>query len=48
MEGFHLPADGGIYEDAIVPTLEELRKANPDYIIPYHCKGWKVTNKIIE
>lgn len=46
--GFHLPADNGIYEEAIEPTLEELQKANPDYIIPCHCTGWKAINKIID
>jgi len=44
--GFHLPA-GGIYEDAIEPTLEELVKNEIDYIIPCHCTGWKATNRII-
>ena len=46
--GFHLPADNGIYEEAIEPTLKELQKANPDYIIPCHCTGWKATNKIVD
>ena len=46
--GFHLPADGGIYEEAIDPTLKELQKANPEYILPCHCTGWKATNKIID
>lgn len=46
--GFHLPADNGIYEEAIEPTLKELEKANPDYIIPCHCTGWKAINKIID
>ena len=46
--GFHLPADGGIYEEAIDPTLKELQKANPEYIVPCHCTGWKATNRIIE
>ncbi len=46
--GFHLPADGGIYEQAIEPTLKELEKAEPDYIVPCHCTGWKATNRIIE
>ena len=32
--GFHLPADGGIYEAAIEPTLKELQKLNPDYWYP--------------
>jgi 7,8-dihydropterin-6-yl-methyl-4-(beta-D-ribofuranosyl)aminobenzene 5'-phosphate synthase len=46
--GFHLPADGGIYEEAIEPTLKELQKADPEYIVPCHCTGWKATNKIID
>jgi 7,8-dihydropterin-6-yl-methyl-4-(beta-D-ribofuranosyl)aminobenzene 5'-phosphate synthase len=46
--GFHLPADGGIYEAAIEPTLKELRKADPDYLVPCHCTGWKATNRIID
>ena len=46
--GFHLPADGGIYEAAIEPTIKEFKKAQPDYLIPCHCMGWKATNRIIE
>ena len=46
--GFHLPADGGIYEAAIEPTLKEFKEAEPDYLIPCHCTGWKATNRIIE
>jgi 7,8-dihydropterin-6-yl-methyl-4-(beta-D-ribofuranosyl)aminobenzene 5'-phosphate synthase len=46
--GFHLPADGGIYEAAIEPTLKEFKEAQPDYLIPCHCTGWKATNRIIE
>ena len=44
--GFHLT--GGIYEEAIEPTIKELQRADPKYIIPCHCTGWKATNKIIE
>jgi 7,8-dihydropterin-6-yl-methyl-4-(beta-D-ribofuranosyl)aminobenzene 5'-phosphate synthase len=44
--GFHLT--GGIYEEAIEPTIKELQKADPKYIIPCHCTGWKATNRIIE
>jgi len=44
--GFHLT--GGIYEEAIEPTIKELQKTDPKYIIPCHCTGWKATNKIIE
>jgi 7,8-dihydropterin-6-yl-methyl-4-(beta-D-ribofuranosyl)aminobenzene 5'-phosphate synthase len=46
--GFHLPADGGIYEEAMNPTIEEIQNADPEYIIPCHCTGWKATNKIID
>jgi len=46
--GFHLPADGGIYEAAIEPTLKEFQKAQPDYLVPCHCTGWKAANRIIE
>jgi 7,8-dihydropterin-6-yl-methyl-4-(beta-D-ribofuranosyl)aminobenzene 5'-phosphate synthase len=46
--GFHLPADGGIFEEAIDTTLRELQKIDPKYIIPCHCTGWKATNKIID
>lgn len=46
--GFHLPADGGIFEEAIEPTLNELQEIDPDYIVPCHCTGWKAANRIIE
>jgi 7,8-dihydropterin-6-yl-methyl-4-(beta-D-ribofuranosyl)aminobenzene 5'-phosphate synthase len=46
--GFHLPADGGIYEEAMDPTIKEIQNADPEYIIPCHCTGWKATNKIID
>lgn len=46
--GFHLPADGGIFEKAIDSTLKKLQKIDPEYIIPCHCTGWKATNKIID
>ena len=46
--GFHHPADGGIYEEAIEPTLEDLQKIDPDYLVPCHCTGWKAANRIID
>jgi 7,8-dihydropterin-6-yl-methyl-4-(beta-D-ribofuranosyl)aminobenzene 5'-phosphate synthase len=45
--GFHLTG-GGIYEDAIDPTITELKKADPDYLVPCNCTGWKATNRIIQ
>jgi 7,8-dihydropterin-6-yl-methyl-4-(beta-D-ribofuranosyl)aminobenzene 5'-phosphate synthase len=44
--GFHLPADGGIFEEAIDSTLKELRKIDPEYIVPCRCAGWKATNRL--
>lgn len=45
--GLHLTG-GGIYDEAIEPTIRGLKNANPTYIIPCHCTGWKATNKIIQ
>src|SRR5215831_13847937 len=42
--GFHLTG-GKIYEDAIAPTISEIQKADPEWIIPCHCTGWKAVNR---
>tara|TARA_Y100000780_G_C13689603_1_gene418988 strand:+ start:408 stop:1259 length:852 start_codon:yes stop_codon:yes gene_type:complete len=42
--GFHL--SGKIFEKIIEPTVEELLKIKPRYIIPSHCTGWKSTHRI--
>jgi 7,8-dihydropterin-6-yl-methyl-4-(beta-D-ribofuranosyl)aminobenzene 5'-phosphate synthase len=45
--GFHL--SGALYEDAIEPTVRALQNdADPDYIVPCHCSGWKAINTIIQ
>lgn len=44
--GFHL--SGALYEDAIEPTIRALQAADPDYIVPCHCTGWKAINTIIQ
>ena len=44
--GFHLTG-GKIYEDAIDPTINEIQKADPEWIVPCHCTGWKAVNRII-
>jgi 7,8-dihydropterin-6-yl-methyl-4-(beta-D-ribofuranosyl)aminobenzene 5'-phosphate synthase len=44
--GFHL-SGGKLYEDAIDPTIEEIQNADPEWIIPCHCTGWKAVNRII-
>ena len=35
-------------KQTIEPTLKELQKLDPDYLVPCHCTGWKATNRIIE
>jgi 7,8-dihydropterin-6-yl-methyl-4-(beta-D-ribofuranosyl)aminobenzene 5'-phosphate synthase len=44
--GFHLTGEG--YEGLIPLTVDELKKANPTYIVPCHCSGWKAANEIIK
>ena len=39
--GFHLREDGGIYEELIEPTLDELQQILRT-TGPCHCTGWKV------
>jgi 7,8-dihydropterin-6-yl-methyl-4-(beta-D-ribofuranosyl)aminobenzene 5'-phosphate synthase len=42
--GFHL--SGRHFEKIIPQTVEELRKINPQFIVPGHCTGWKATHQI--
>lgn len=44
--GFHL--SGSLYEGAIEPTLGALQDADPDYVVPCHCTGWKAINMLIQ
>lgn len=44
--GFHL--SGKLNEDAIEPTMRALEDADPDYIVPCHCTGWKAMSTIIQ
>jgi 7,8-dihydropterin-6-yl-methyl-4-(beta-D-ribofuranosyl)aminobenzene 5'-phosphate synthase len=41
--GFHLT--GPIFEPVIGPTIDELKKIKPDFVIPMHCTGWKAINQ---
>jgi 7,8-dihydropterin-6-yl-methyl-4-(beta-D-ribofuranosyl)aminobenzene 5'-phosphate synthase len=45
--GFHLMGDV-VFQEAIEPTVNELQKADPTYIIPCHCTGWIGTKRIID
>lgn len=42
MGGFHL--NDKIFEPIIKPTIEEMKKLKPEYIVPMHCTGWKAMN----
>jgi 7,8-dihydropterin-6-yl-methyl-4-(beta-D-ribofuranosyl)aminobenzene 5'-phosphate synthase len=40
--GFHLT--GPIFEPIIPPTIDAMKRINPDYLVPMHCTGWKAIN----
>lgn len=44
--GFHL--SGPLFEPVIEPTVQEMKRINPDYVIPMHCTGWKAINRFAE
>ncbi|MEA1872551.1 MAG: MBL fold metallo-hydrolase [Chloroflexota bacterium] len=41
--GFHLT--GPIFEPIIGPTIEEMKKISPDFVMPMHCTGWQAINQ---
>ena len=41
--GFHLT--GPIFEPIIDPTVSEMKKIDPDIVIPLHCTGWKAIHE---
>jgi len=42
--GLHL--SGPIFEPIVSPTVTELEKIRPDYIVPGHCTGWRARQEI--
>jgi 7,8-dihydropterin-6-yl-methyl-4-(beta-D-ribofuranosyl)aminobenzene 5'-phosphate synthase len=44
MGGFHLT--GGIFEPIIDPTIQELKRIHPSFIVPGHCTGYKAIHRI--
>ena len=42
--GFHL--GGPLFEPIIARTIKELKKIDPEIIVPMHCTGWKAINEI--
>jgi 7,8-dihydropterin-6-yl-methyl-4-(beta-D-ribofuranosyl)aminobenzene 5'-phosphate synthase len=43
MGGFHLTRP--MFDPIIEPTITELKKINPNMVIPMHCTGWKAINQ---
>ena len=41
--GFHLT--GPIFEPIIGPTIDEMKKIGPDFVMPMHCTGWQAINQ---
>jgi len=44
--GFHLT--GRIFDYIIQPTIDEMKRIGPDYVVPMHCTGWKAINRFAE
>ncbi|HXY61428.1 MAG TPA: MBL fold metallo-hydrolase [Nitrospirota bacterium] len=44
--GFHLT--GPMFEVIIEPTIEEMKKIGPAFVIPMHCTGWKAITQFAE
>jgi 7,8-dihydropterin-6-yl-methyl-4-(beta-D-ribofuranosyl)aminobenzene 5'-phosphate synthase len=44
--GFHLT--GPIFEPIIEPTINDIKKIGPDFVIPMHCTGWKAINQFAQ
>ena len=42
--GFHL--SGPLFQSIIGRTIDELRKVDPEIIVPMHCTGWNAINEI--
>ena len=43
MGGFHL--SGPFFEKILDPTVEALKKIDPDVLMPMHCTGWKAIRR---
>jgi len=44
--GFHLT--GPIFEPITGPTVKEMKKIGPDFVVPMHCTGWNAINQFAE
>jgi 7,8-dihydropterin-6-yl-methyl-4-(beta-D-ribofuranosyl)aminobenzene 5'-phosphate synthase len=46
MGGFHL--SGPLFAPVVQPTIEAMKRINPDYVVPMHCTGWTAVNRFFE
>lgn len=46
MGGFHLR--GQVFDPIIQPTIDEMKRIDPDYVVSMHCTGWKAINQFAE
>ncbi|RZN37107.1 MAG: MBL fold metallo-hydrolase [Methanophagales archaeon ANME-1-THS] len=44
--GFHLT--GPIFEPIVGPTIQEMKRIGPDFVVPMHCTGWKAINQFAQ
>jgi 7,8-dihydropterin-6-yl-methyl-4-(beta-D-ribofuranosyl)aminobenzene 5'-phosphate synthase len=44
--GFHLT--GPLFEPIIQNTIDEMKKIDPEYVVPMHCTGWEAINQFKE
>jgi 7,8-dihydropterin-6-yl-methyl-4-(beta-D-ribofuranosyl)aminobenzene 5'-phosphate synthase len=43
--GFHLT--GPLFAPVIQPTIDEMTRIDPDYVVPMHCTGWNAINRFM-
>jgi 7,8-dihydropterin-6-yl-methyl-4-(beta-D-ribofuranosyl)aminobenzene 5'-phosphate synthase len=43
--GFHLT--GPAFAQVIPPTIDGMKRINPDYVVPMHCTGWDAINRFM-
>ncbi len=41
--GFHLT--GRLFDPMIAPTIEEMKRIQPTYVVPMHCTGWNAITR---
>lgn len=46
MGGFHLT--GPLFAPVIQPTIDEMKRIDPAYVIPMHCSGWDAINRFMQ